>query len=120
MSHVVMCAQIWSKTTRHWPKVLYADRGGTTRCAYSDRSNEQQQTGLTAMKLSRQIFLCGMLAAAVMAVAPSARAQVQVTGELGSPSATTTIDGKQLPPPDPTFGGVIKEKVIFLKLRRPP
>ena len=23
----------------------------------------------------------------------------QVTGELGSPTATTTIDGKQLPPP---------------------
>ena len=34
----------------------------------------------------------------------------QVTGELGSPSATTTINGKQLPPPDPKFGGVIKEK----------
>src|SRR5678815_5267027 len=33
-----------------------------------------------------------------------------VTGELGSPSATTTISGKQLPPPDPKFGGVIKEK----------
>ena len=34
----------------------------------------------------------------------------QVTGVPGSPSATTTIDGKQLPPPDPKFGGVIKEK----------
>ena len=34
----------------------------------------------------------------------------QVTGELGSPSATTTIDGKQLPAPDPKFGGVIKER----------
>ena len=34
----------------------------------------------------------------------------QVTGVLGSPSATTTIDGKQLPQPDPKFGGVIKEK----------
>src|SRR5208337_1368983 len=34
----------------------------------------------------------------------------QVTGVLGSPSATTTLDGKQLPPPDPKFGGVIKEK----------
>ncbi|HTY85303.1 MAG TPA: sulfatase-like hydrolase/transferase [Silvibacterium sp.] len=33
----------------------------------------------------------------------------QVTGELGSPSATTTIDGKQLPAPPPKFGGVIKE-----------
>jgi hypothetical protein len=34
----------------------------------------------------------------------------QVTRELGSPSATTTISGKQLPPPDPSFGGVIKEE----------
>ncbi|CRI67542.1 conserved exported hypothetical protein [Thiocapsa sp. KS1] len=33
-----------------------------------------------------------------------------VTGELGSPEATTTISGKQLPPPDPPFGGVIKER----------
>jgi arylsulfatase len=29
---------------------------------------------------------------------------VEVTGTLGSPSATTTIDGKQLPAPDPKFG----------------
>jgi Sulfatase len=34
----------------------------------------------------------------------------QVSGELGSPSATTTLSGKQIPPPDPKFGGVIKEK----------
>src|SRR5215831_17490278 len=39
----------------------------------------------------------------------SASAQ-QVTGVPGSPSATTTIDGSQLPPPDPKFGGVIKER----------
>ncbi|WP_137817297.1 arylsulfatase [Pseudomonas sp. 2FG] len=34
----------------------------------------------------------------------------QGTAELGSPSATTTISGNQLPAPDPKFGGVIKEK----------
>ena len=33
----------------------------------------------------------------------------QVSGTSGSPSATTTIDGKQIPPPPPKFGGVIKE-----------
>jgi arylsulfatase len=33
-----------------------------------------------------------------------------VYGELGSPSATTTISGKQIPPTPPKFGGVIKEK----------
>jgi len=47
------------------------------------------------------------LLATTLAVAPVAAQQV--TGELGSPSATTTIDGKQLPPPPPKFGGVIKE-----------
>ena len=34
----------------------------------------------------------------------------QITGVPGSPSATVTIDGKQLPPPAMPFGGVIKEK----------
>src|SRR5258708_20578636 len=34
----------------------------------------------------------------------------QVKGVTGSPGATTTITGQQLPPPDPAFGGVIKEK----------
>jgi arylsulfatase A-like enzyme len=35
---------------------------------------------------------------------------VQIHGTLGAPNATTTIPGKQLPPPDPAFGGEIKEK----------
>jgi arylsulfatase A-like enzyme len=72
------------------------------------------------MKSTRQIFLGGMLAAAVMAVAPSARAQVQTTGTPGSPGATTTIDGKQLPPPDPKFGGVIKDTATDSKSWWPP
>ncbi len=50
-----------------------------------------------------------VLSAVLMLVAGPAAAQ-QVTGELGSPGATTTISEKQLPPPDPKFGGVIKEK----------
>jgi hypothetical protein len=32
---------------------------------------------------------------------------VQVTGVLGSPSATSTIDGNYLPNPPPKFGGQI-------------
>ncbi len=39
---------------------------------------------------------------------PTTLAQ-QITGVPGSPSATVTIDGKQLPPPPMKFGGVIKE-----------
>ncbi|MEK1933806.1 MAG: arylsulfatase [Pararhizobium sp.] len=48
-----------------------------------------------------------------------ARAQ-QVTGEMGSPSATTTIDGRQLPNPSPEFGGVIELKAADSKPWWPP
>jgi arylsulfatase len=72
------------------------------------------------MKSAKHILLSGMLAAAIMAVAPSARAQVQTTGTPGSPGATTTIDGKQLPPPDPKFGGVIKDTATDSKSWWPP
>lgn len=44
----------------------------------------------------------------------------QVTGEVGSPNATTTIDGKQLPPPPPKFGGVIKPSAADSKPWWPP
>jgi arylsulfatase len=39
----------------------------------------------------------------------------QVTGTAGSPGATTTISGKQLPAPDPAFGGVIKDDALSSK-----
>ncbi len=55
-------------------------------------------------KMIKLLFSC----AAWMLLTTSALAQ-QVTGTLGSPSATTTIPGNQLPPPPPKFGGVIKE-----------
>jgi len=44
----------------------------------------------------------------------------QVTGVAGSPNATTTISGKQLPPPDPKFGGVIQERASESKAWWPP
>jgi arylsulfatase A-like enzyme len=65
-------------------------------------------------------ILSNILAAAITVATFSAQAQVQTTGTLGSPSATTTIDGKQLPPPDPKFGGVIKEKASESKAWWPP
>ena len=39
----------------------------------------------------------------------------QPTPPPGSPGATTSIDGKQLPPPDPPFGGVIKDNALQSK-----
>jgi arylsulfatase len=58
------------------------------------------------------------LIAATLAVALVAAQQV--AGVLGSPSATTTIDGKELPPPPPKFGGVIKESAKDSKSWWPP
>jgi arylsulfatase A-like enzyme len=47
----------------------------------------------------------------LLAVAAPISAQ-QATGTPGSPSATTTIDGKQIPAPPPKFGGVIKPSYL--------
>jgi hypothetical protein len=58
------------------------------------------------------------LLAATLAVAPVAAQQV--TGELGSPSATVTIKGDRLPAPPLPFGGVIKESATDSKPWWPP
>ena len=65
------------------------------------------------MKIYNPNLLGQVLVAATMVALP-AWAQ-QITGELGSPSATTNIEDKQLPPPDPKFGGVIKDNAAQSK-----
>lgn len=66
------------------------------------------------MKTLAQISTTLALIFATLLFAFPSMAQ-QTTGVPGSPSATTTIDGKQLPPPDPKFGGVIKENAAQSK-----
>src|SRR5258708_22473869 len=61
--------------------------------------------GDVAMKITTALSLGFLLGTSYL---PGAMAQ-QVNGTPGSPSATIAIDGKQLPPPPPKFGGVIKE-----------
>ncbi len=46
---------------------------------------------------------------------PAATTEIQTSGVPGSPSATTTISGEQLPAPDPQFGGVIKDGALQSK-----
>jgi arylsulfatase A-like enzyme len=65
-----------------------------------------------AMALSLSILLGASLY-------PGAKAQ-QITGTPGSPSATTTIQGNQIPAPEPKFGGVIKENAKDSKPWWPP
>ena len=62
------------------------------------------------MKATNQFLLLNLLLCAI-----AARAEPQTTGVPGSPSATTTISGKQLPAPDPQYGGVIKDGALQSK-----
>jgi arylsulfatase len=71
------------------------------------------------MKTRRSIMTLLALVTAALPGAVPAAAQ-QTTGTPGSPSATTTIDGKQLPPPPAKFGGVIKEDAKDSKPYWPP
>ncbi len=50
------------------------------------------------------------IGAIVLALAFTGAAAQVVTGTPGSPTATTSLPGDQIPPPDPKFGGVIKER----------
>jgi len=57
----------------------------------------------------RNSLLCGttLAAACLLCALETAGLAQQTTGTPGSPGATTTIDGKYLPPPPPKFGGEI-------------
>ncbi len=57
-------------------------------------------------------FLVIIVALMVAACTAMPAKNQQITGELGSPGATTTISGKQLPAPQPEFGGVIKNDAL--------
>jgi arylsulfatase A-like enzyme len=69
--------------------------------------------------MSRRLFLWAAMVAFILTTALSASAQ-QTTGTPGSPSATTTTGGKELPLPDPKFGGVIKERASESEAWWPP
>src|ERR1700753_1731194 len=58
---------------------------------------------------NRRNLLCGtaLTAAYLLCALGTTSLAQQTTGTPGSPSATTTIDGKYLPPPPPKFGGEI-------------
>ena len=78
---------------------------------------------MTNMKLKSSIARDRLLITVfLLSLATFAAHAQQINGTPGSPSATTTIDGKQLPPEPPKFGGVIKEnakvQAILASVRR--
>ena len=60
---------------------------------------------------SKKAAACGWLAlmTCVLLLSAAPASAQQINGVPGSPGATVTLDGKQLPPPPMPFGGVIKE-----------
>jgi arylsulfatase A-like enzyme len=73
------------------------------------------------MKTLESILFSSLQTCALIIAVGSIHAQqVQTTGEPGSPTATTTIAGKQLPEPPAKFGGVIKEDAKDSKPWWPP
>jgi arylsulfatase A-like enzyme len=64
------------------------------------------------MKTQSRKILCGVMSTAVLTV-PGATLAQQNTSVPGSPGATVSIDGKQLPPPpDEKFGGKIEKNAV--------
>jgi Sulfatase len=59
----------------------------------------------------RYLALSAPLIVVCLLAAGTGRAQ-QINGVPGSPDATVTIDGKQIPPPPMPFGGAIKESYL--------
>ncbi len=77
------------------------------------------------MSVNKSLRVCGTITFFVAAVLGGCELQpggspVQTVGTPGSPAATTTIDGKQLPAPPAKFGGVIKDNAYQSKPYWPP
>ncbi|MGY4417585.1 arylsulfatase A-like enzyme [Bradyrhizobium sp. JR6.1] len=72
------------------------------------------------MPVSHRLLTGTLLCLASSLICAGQAPAQQVTGTPGSPSATSTITGQQLPPPDPKFGGTIKDDALQSKPWWPP
>jgi hypothetical protein len=93
------------------------------RQAKQKRSTVRLPLKLIAAELRRSAMLAigkiwlvplGLAAVATMTIGPATYAQ-QITGTPCSPSATTTIDGSQLPAPPQKFDGTIEREATKSK-----
>ena len=70
--------------------------------------------------MKRENLTCLLASSFLLLVTPRINAQVQTTGVPGTPAATTTISGKQLPAPPPPNGGVEGSTIQTSKIWWPP
>jgi arylsulfatase A-like enzyme len=75
---------------------------------------------MTIAIFSLRYWSAALLAAMLLTVTAVSSFAQQITGTPGAPSATVTLDGKQLPAPPMKFGGVIKEDAKDSKSYWPP
>ena len=73
------------------------------------KRSDLMRYGITVLTTS------AMLGMTACSTARNGGTPIETTGTLGSPGATTTISGKELPAPDPKFGGVIKNDALQSK-----
>jgi len=69
---------------------------------------------------ARTSFVKWLISLATALVLPSSALAQQIYGEPGSPSATMTIPGDELPAPPPKFGGKIERNAVKSKPWWPP
>src|SRR4029079_9620553 len=74
-----------------------------------NRKDDNSSKPESRLQNRRNLLLCGttLTAAYLLCALGTTSLAQQTTGTPGSPGATTTIDGKYLPPPPPKFGGDI-------------
>ena len=106
------------RRSRYWTTIqglllVLATLAGATGCSQrsADRSKNAPVTQATAVEEQAT-------GSEAQAAAPANL--VPIAAQLGSPSATTSIPGNQLPPPDPKFGGAINLKASDSKPWWPP
>jgi len=69
---------------------------------------------------TKSFFMAALVFMAAFMLANAVVMAQQITGVSGSPSATTTISGEQLPAPPPKFGGKIERNAAQSKSYWPP
>src|SRR5271165_2553469 len=117
------------RRSRYWTTIrglllVLATLTGATGCSQrsSETSKNAPETHVTAVRGQAT----GSEAQAVAQTSPQAPATaalanlVPIAAQLGSPGATTSIPGNQLPPPGPKFGGAINLKASESKPWWPP
>ena len=80
----------------------------------------KKQNGSTAVTIGAILVTAALAIMLAACASQQTGAPAKIYGTPGSPNATMTISGKQLPPPAPKFGGVIKDDALFSKPWWPP